>query len=530
MDKLNVSRRALTVLLLTAFPLAVLAANVRLGNYAMNNEDRGSYNVAVGDYALYSNTTGYNNIASGYQSLFSNTTGYRNIASGSYALWNNTSGSNNIASGYVALYSNTTGYGNSASGSYALVSNTTGNNNIASGYQSLYSNTTGSFNSASGSYALLSNTTGHYNVALGYRAGYNALGSSNVFIGNEAGYNETGSNKLYIDNTNTATPLIKGDFGTDALTVNGTLAVTGNITAPAIYHTDGTKMLSKHNGSVHLGPTSMVFTDSTVSATNADIMSSSVGRIQLGASATDTTTVFGTLNVPNPTSFFNAAHKGYVDALRHDMRNYDDRSVALSSALTALPTQGGFSSKACGIGSGIRGGYAAMALGCAAELSSFDLPATLPRFIRNASVNAGTSFLAHDDPDYTFKVGIAFNFGAPNSNRQASIRDINLRHRLGLVEHKNQKLMKKTAVAVNTLERKNQKLMKTTVAAVSAIERSNRRLQAQIKNLQSDKEEMLALRVDREEMLALRADNEILKTQIAQINELLMGGANVASR
>ena len=143
-----------------------------------------------------------------------------------------------------------------------------------------------------------------------------------------------------------------------------------------------------------------------------------------------------------------------------------------------------------------------MALGCAAELSSFDLPATLPRFIRNASVNAGTSFLAHDDPDYTFKVGIAFNFGASKSNRQASIRDTNLSHRLRLVEHKNHKLMKKTAVAVN------------------ALERSNRRLQAQIKNLQSDKEEMLAL----------RADNEILKTQIAQINELLMGGANVASR
>ena len=161
-----------------------------------------------------------------------------------------------------------------------------------------------------------------------------------------------------------------------------------------------------------------------------------------------------------------------------------------------------------------------MALGCAAELSSFDLPATLPRFIRNASVNAGTSFLAHDDPDYTFKVGIAFNFGASKSNRQASIRDTNLSHRLRLVEHKNHKLVKKTAATVNAIERKNQKLMKKTVAAVNAIERSNRRLQAQIKNLQSDKEEMLAL----------RADNEILKTQIAQINELLMGGANVASR
>ena len=34
----------------------------------------------------------------------------------------------------------------------------------------------------------------------------------------------------------------------------------------------------------------------------------------------------------------------------------------------------------------------------------------------------------------------------------------------------------------------------------------------------------------REELLALRADNEILKTQIAQINELLMGTANFAIR
>ena len=54
----------------------------------------------------------------------------------------------------------------------------------------------------------------------------------------------------------------------------------------------------------------------------------------------------------------------------------------------------------------------------------------------------------------------------------------------------------------------------------TTLERSNRRLQAQIKKLQSD----------REEMLALRADNEILKTQIAQINELLMGTANLAIR
>jgi hypothetical protein len=264
----------------------------------------------------------------------------------------------------------------------------------------------------------------------------------------------------------------------------------------------------------------MVFTDSTVSATNADIMSSSVGRIQLGASATDTTTVVGTLNVPDPVNFSNAANKGYVDGLRRDMRNYDDRSVALSSALTALPTQGGLSSKACGIGSGVRGGYAAMALGCAVELSSVDLPAVLPQFVRNASVNAGTSFLAHDDPDYTFKVGIAFNFGAPNSNRQASKRDGDLRRRVALLEHTNKALANKTTLAVNHLDRGDRKLANQTALAVTKLGRENRLLQARMKVLQSDREELLAMRADNE---AMRADNELLKAQIAQINELLMG-------
>ena len=34
---------------------------------------------------------------------------------------------------------------------------------------------------------------------------------------------------------------------------------------------------------------------------------------------------------------------------------------------------------------------------------------------------------------------------------------------------------------------------------------------------------MKVLQSDREELLAIRADNELLKAQIAQINELLMG-------
>jgi hypothetical protein len=53
--------------------------------------------------------------------------------------------------------------------------------------------------------------TGNQNVLLGPLAGYKA-GSGNVMIGYASGENEAGSNKLYIANSNTATPLIFGEF------------------------------------------------------------------------------------------------------------------------------------------------------------------------------------------------------------------------------------------------------------------------------------------------------------------------------
>jgi hypothetical protein len=52
-----------------------------------------------------------------------------------------------------------------------------------------------------------------------------------VFLGYRAGFNETGSNELYIDNSDTASPLVWGDFGNDILAVNGKIGV--NTPSPA---------------------------------------------------------------------------------------------------------------------------------------------------------------------------------------------------------------------------------------------------------------------------------------------------------
>ncbi|WP_157765754.1 tail fiber domain-containing protein [Halobacteriovorax marinus] len=105
-------------------------------------------------------------------------------------------------------------------------SNTMGTSNTGVGITSLDALTTGNFNTSIGDGSLTANQSGSNNVAIGYNAGAsNISGSGNVFLGNGAGENETGSNKLYIDNSNTATPLIQGDFSTDIVTINGKLKI-----------------------------------------------------------------------------------------------------------------------------------------------------------------------------------------------------------------------------------------------------------------------------------------------------------------
>ena len=106
--------------------------------------------------------------------------------------------------------------------------NSSGNSNTLVGYLAGYANTTGDENTFLGYGAGLFNTTGEGNTFLGSYAGVNNnTGSGNVFIGRTAGLNETGSNRLYIDNSNTATPLIYGEFDNNKVTLNGNLEVIG---------------------------------------------------------------------------------------------------------------------------------------------------------------------------------------------------------------------------------------------------------------------------------------------------------------
>ncbi|MCD4724449.1 MAG: hypothetical protein K8R63_06360 [Bacteroidales bacterium] len=232
----------------------------------------------------------------------------RNVGLGINALNANTSGSNNTSIGAYSLQANVGGGGNSALGTSTLTFNATGWFNNAFGYQSLYWNTAGSSNNALGYMSLNSNTTGHYNIGIGQEAnrfnqegsyntviGYQAgRGTSthnisyNVFLGCQAGYNETGSNRLYIENSNSATPLIYGEFDNDLLRVNGDFEATGDIDISSgssykingldILHNEGSFNIFLGANSGSTGSNNSFFGENSGANNNGGLYNTFIGR------------------------------------------------------------------------------------------------------------------------------------------------------------------------------------------------------------------------------------------------------------
>jgi hypothetical protein len=111
-----------------------------------------------------------------------------------------------------------------AVGSYALKAYTNNDECVAIGYKAIYDGSsvpTGSNNIAIGSESLKAAVGADQNVCIGSNSGYALVsGDGNVMIGYESGKAETGSNKLYIENSDSAAPLIYGEFDNDKLQVN----------------------------------------------------------------------------------------------------------------------------------------------------------------------------------------------------------------------------------------------------------------------------------------------------------------------
>ena len=176
--------------------------------HGTGTSNTGDSNIFIGKEAARINTTGRRNVVMGNQAGFGMTEGTLNVYVGTIAGRDNATGSRNVAVGDSAG-SGSGGTGNVMLGT-ASGALSGGGNNVMIG------DSTGA-----------NNTAGNNNVMIGVAAGLSSSGTGNVFIGYFAGASETGDNKLHIDNENTSTPLIKGDFSTNALTFNGTTTTTG---------------------------------------------------------------------------------------------------------------------------------------------------------------------------------------------------------------------------------------------------------------------------------------------------------------
>ncbi|MCI5057779.1 MAG: hypothetical protein MRY83_16810 [Flavobacteriales bacterium] len=161
--------------------------------------------------------------------------------------------------------------------------------NVALGYSCAFECTTGDYNAYVGSTCGQEQITGSNNVGFGTFADGWATGGSNnttiggnssfagvgrtssscVYLGTSAGANNTTSSRLYIDNSSTASPLIFGNFGTNAVTINGSLTVTGTVSKGGgsfkidhpndpenkyLYHSfvESPDMMNVYNGNVEL--------------------------------------------------------------------------------------------------------------------------------------------------------------------------------------------------------------------------------------------------------------------------------------
>lgn len=139
----------------------------------------------------------------------------------------------NISIGDSTFYSSHAAtVGSVAIGGSALMGGV-GGRSVAVGFEALRGGTGGpggGYSTGIGYQALRGSGSGAtHNTGIGAQAGYtNSTGDRNIFIGYQAGYNETNSDRLYIESSNSASPLIFGNFAADSLLINGKLGYTTN--------------------------------------------------------------------------------------------------------------------------------------------------------------------------------------------------------------------------------------------------------------------------------------------------------------
>jgi hypothetical protein len=223
-----------------------------------------------------------------------------NVAVGVAALANgNASNKENTAVGSDALNQTTSGTRNAAFGKSALAGNSIGNNNIGIGYIAMR-DLDGDDNVGIGFAAGGKISGGSGNVFIGHDAGnyFNSSFTQNkvIKIGYQAGWQDTTDNKLYIENSNSATPLIYGDFANDSIKIYGHLSVGDAYTFPNSSPVTGNYLT--HDGTGLVWNTPGAFSTPTISAVlTAGNDASTLNLFNLGRINVGGTGINGTVGI-----------------------------------------------------------------------------------------------------------------------------------------------------------------------------------------------------------------------------------------
>jgi len=285
-----------------------------IGHGAGDSITDGVGNTLIGHDAGNDITTGDYNTIIGYESMDEDADNNNCVCIGAFAGENNTQ-SGIVAIGFEALEENTGEY--AVAVGYQTLTNNTGEQNVAVGSLAGSSVTDGVRNVLIGHGAGFSLETGDYNVAVGRSAGNNNVtGSSNIFLGYSAGFSETGSNKLYINNSDSAYPLIYGEFDNDVVKIGN------NSDDFGLIFDVSTATISRIYGGENSGDMLQIYNNS------ADERA----MIQLGTNVV--------LDGNNAVQFStDGTNYGYVDggdATKFIMASYNDRDISFQPNGTGL--------------------------------------------------------------------------------------------------------------------------------------------------------------------------------------------------
>ena len=111
-----------------------------------------------------------------------------------------------------------------------------------------------------------------------------------------------------------------------------------------------------------------------------------------------------------------------------DVMDKIDGTVALSSAMSALPNSSEDATSTCGMGTGFHKGLSAISAGCAMDFATLTQNSNLSPLFKRASVNLGTSAIMNNKgfSNFALRAGLTFKLGAKKSSSSTLSMDEDL--------------------------------------------------------------------------------------------------------